>query len=147
MPSDKKDFIDTIEAITTCATVISIRNKLSKVRARTEDQWLGDLLDTAIRRLDTSSSRALNSLDLAKPEYGKFHQYCKTRMGSTEPQWQILAERNGWIYGEGKRRAIFLRQREDSATPVLLSINRLSFSAFFVFPLSRFLTTHISRYP
>ncbi|RZI43713.1 hypothetical protein EGT07_08060 [Herbaspirillum sp. HC18] len=102
MASDKKDYIDTIEAITTCATAISIRNKLSKVRARTEDQRLADLLDTAIRRLDTSSSRALDSLNLSRQEYGKLHQYCKTTMDTMKPQWQILAERNGWICGGDK---------------------------------------------
>ncbi|RJF96922.1 hypothetical protein D3870_21380 [Noviherbaspirillum cavernae] len=102
MPSDKKDYVDTIEAITSLATVTSIRNKLSKVRARTEDQRLAGLLDTAIRLLDTSGVRATFTLNLTKPEYGKLHAYCKAVVDSIKPQWQIVAERNGWVYGREK---------------------------------------------
>jgi hypothetical protein len=102
MSSDKKDYIDTIEALTTSASVTSIRNKLSKVRARTEDRKLIDFLDVAIRRLDSSSSRATDSLNLSHQEYGKLHRYCRTTVDLMKPQWQILAERNGWVYGGEK---------------------------------------------
>jgi len=97
MATDKKDYVETVEALTTLATMTSIRNKLNKVRARTEDQRLATLLDTAIRLLDTSSLRVPYTLKLTRPQYGDLHAYCKTVIESVKPQWQILAERHGWI--------------------------------------------------
>lgn len=103
MASDKKDYIDAVEALTSLATVTSIRNKLNKVRARTEDQKLVALLDTAIRILDAANVRSAITLSLRKAEYGALHAYCKQVIDSIKPQWQILAERNGWVYLEEKK--------------------------------------------
>jgi hypothetical protein len=102
MATDKKEYIDTIEAITASATVNSIRNKLNKVRARTEDQRLTALLSAAIDLLDSSSIRVATTLRLTKPEFGKLHAYCNSVIHSMKPQWQILAERSGWVSGGDK---------------------------------------------
>lgn len=96
MATEKKDYIDIIEAVTAVATPTLTRNKLNKVRARTEDRRLQLLLDSAIRLLDESGVRATVSLKLTKPEYGKLHSYCEAVVTSSKPQWQILAEQNGW---------------------------------------------------
>ena len=96
MANEKKDYIDIIEAVTAIATVTSTRNKLNSVRARTEDQRLKNLLDSAIRLLDQSGTRASVSLNLRKQEYGNLHRYCDAVLVSFKPQWQILAEQNGW---------------------------------------------------
>ncbi|HEX2531522.1 MAG TPA: hypothetical protein VHK70_08640 [Burkholderiaceae bacterium] len=103
MASDKKDYVDTIEALTSLATITFIRNKLNKVRARTEDQKLIGLLDTAIRVLDAANVRSAVTLSLRKAEYGALHAYCRQVIDSIKPQWQILAECNGWASTEEKK--------------------------------------------
>lgn len=101
MPPDKKDYIDTVESLTALATFISIRGKLNKVRARTEDQKLVSGLDAVIRVFDASRVRIATTPDLTRPEFKALFQYCKETIESGKPQWQVLAERHGWIFSKG----------------------------------------------
>lgn len=96
MATEKLDYVSVIEAVTATTTLTTTRNKLNKVRARTEDQRLKTLLDPAIRLIDQTNIVARVSLRLTTPEYGKLHAYCEAVIASAKPQWQILAERHGW---------------------------------------------------
>jgi hypothetical protein len=101
MATEKKDYVDVIEAATAMAVVVSTRNKLNKVRARTEDQRLKTLLDKAITRLDQSTVRSPIALNLKQPEYGDLYKHCESMLRAAKPQWQALAEQNGWSPAAG----------------------------------------------
>lgn len=96
MSAAVKDYLDTLEAIGLLATFSAIHNRLHKIRVHTEDMKLADLLGASTSLLSASSIRIKTNINLNKPEHQKLHRYCTSMIAKNKPQWQILAERNGW---------------------------------------------------
>ncbi|MGP9798998.1 hypothetical protein ACT3UJ_16765 [Halomonas sp. 86] len=75
---------------------------LGKIRAATEDSTLIQAIDTLVRELQNGHARSKSkgtpfSIENAQaPEAKALINYCQKAVGSKKPEWQILAERNGW---------------------------------------------------
>jgi hypothetical protein len=92
----------TLSSLKEIKTVTAHLTALGKVRAASEDKNLIQAIDALVRELQSSRARSKNkstpfSLEAATvPEAVNLIRYCKQAIGSKKPEWQILAERNGW---------------------------------------------------
>ena len=101
---DKKDYRTAIEACTSLATISTMQNKLNKLMVSTEDARLKSLLNTVIIYLNLAHMAAtankktsIKTKVLPQEEpYKSLLQYCEQSLKSVKPQWQIIAEQNGW---------------------------------------------------
>ena len=91
-----KEYTDIIEAMTALATPASTRNKLNKILVRTEDHILKNAIPPVINLLDSSNVRIKVTVRTTQEPHAKLFKYCKSVIASKKPQWQILAEKNGW---------------------------------------------------
>jgi hypothetical protein len=94
-----------IEACTSLATIASIQNKLNRIYISTEDNQLQSLLKPALVNLVTVQREAVSrkvsshksQCNLGNSPFKELAIYCKKTLASSKPQWQVLAERNGWV--------------------------------------------------
>ena len=105
MAADKKDYQSVLSALVDYGTLASIINKLNRVLIATEDTDLKKLIEPVITRVDKvlrdlpiskKSVRASLRQQLKVEPYKSVTEYCQTCIGSTKPQWQIIAEQHGW---------------------------------------------------
>ena len=92
MPNDKKEYQDVIEALSSVAKLQTTRNKLNKVRVKTEDDDLAHILENLIRQYDSASRNVTASADLKRSPFKEVNLYCLRMINEAKPQWQILAE-------------------------------------------------------
>lgn len=100
MGKDKKDYEETLVALTARGALTSIVNKVRKVALMTEDEQLRRLLAPIVNRLDEAIRNQGKvkgqGLNLADPSFKPVMDYCNAAIASAKPQWQIIAERHGW---------------------------------------------------
>lgn len=84
-------------------SVTSFITALGKIRAKTEDTKLTQLLDevigalSALRTSMKSNKSAPICLEKAdNPKVIALKTYCENFIKNKKPEWQVLAERNGW---------------------------------------------------
>lgn len=92
----------TIRSLTEIKTISSHMVALGKIRAASEDDSLNFAIDALVRELQyahanskiksTPTSLASGTSQEVKAIIG----YCKRAIGTRKPEWQIMAERNGW---------------------------------------------------
>lgn len=100
----KKEYQAVVEACTNLATVASIQNKLNKIAIKTEDNQLKSLLAVAIAHLERAHLNATQKQRTQKTAFPRTKEpakslliYCYSVIKSQEPQWQIIARKNGWV--------------------------------------------------
>lgn len=92
----------TLSSLKEIKTAASHLTALGKIRATSEDTNLVRAIDALVRELQSSHARSTSkstpfSLEAATaPEAINLIKYCKQAIGNKKPEWQILAERNGW---------------------------------------------------
>ena len=95
---------ETIVVLKDLRTVASHITNLGKIMNKSEDQQLKTLLGTVITSLQRAhvspkvkgKSTPGNLYNLADLGIKNLIKYCESAIGSKKPEWQILAERNGW---------------------------------------------------
>lgn len=95
---------ETIAVLKDLRTVASHITNLGKVMNKSEDQQLKTLLDkviTSLQRAHASpnvkgKSTPGNLYNAADLGIKNLINYCESAIGTKKPEWQILAERNGW---------------------------------------------------
>lgn len=84
-------------------TLASHITSLGKIKISTEDSNLKQSLDIVIlelQRAHANSKSKSTPVSIEKsqiPEIKMLLNYCQKAVGSKKPEWQIMAERNGWI--------------------------------------------------
>ena len=105
MTADKKDYQSVLGALVDYGTLPTIINKLNRVLIATEDAELKKLIEPVVARVDKvlrdlpsgkKSMRASLRQQLKVEPFNAAVEYCQKCIGSTKPQWQIIAERHGW---------------------------------------------------
>jgi hypothetical protein len=105
MAADKKDYQTVLGALVDYGTLASIINKLNRVFIATEDTDLKKLIEPVVARIDKvlrdlpsgkKSVRASCRQQLKVEPFKSVVEYCQKCIGSTKPQWQIIAEHHGW---------------------------------------------------
>ena len=105
MASDKKDYQSVLGILVDYGTLPTIINKLNRVLIATEDPDLKNLIEPVVARVDKvlrdlpsgkKSMRASLRQQLTVEPFKTAVEYCQKCIGSTKPQWQIVAERHGW---------------------------------------------------
>ncbi len=92
----------TLNSIKEIKTAASHLTALGKVRATSEDKNLVQAIDALVRELQSSHAGSKNkstpfALEASTaPVAINLIRYCNQAIGSKKPEWQILAERNGW---------------------------------------------------
>lgn len=83
--------------------VSGFANKLAKIWAQTEDSELRvrvhevcEHLKTAALSMPKKNQSLKSSLRITNPPYKALAEYCVACINLRRPQWQLLAERNGW---------------------------------------------------
>lgn len=90
MPKDdKKEYRDVLATLNGAFTATQAINRLVKVEVATEDEKLKKALGIVVGRLKAQQR-------IAPEDLKKVKAYCDACIASAKPQWQILAERNGW---------------------------------------------------
>lgn len=100
-PLDKSEYRVTLSVLMDALTVESRITQLNKVFCASEDDFLKRQMWSV---LDMLRYIALNMpkrvqpkvLDLSDPRVGALIHYCANGLTSAKPQWQIIAESNGW---------------------------------------------------
>ena len=105
MAADKKDYQSVLGALVDYGTLASIINKLNRVLIATEDTDLKKLIEPVVARVDKvlrdlpsgkQSVRASLRQQLKVEPFKSVVEYCEKCIGTTKPQWQIIAEHHGW---------------------------------------------------
>jgi hypothetical protein len=105
MAADKKDSQFVLAALVDYGTLASIINKFNRVLITTEDADLKKLIEPVVARVDKvlrdlphgkQSVRASLRQQLTVEPFKSVAEYCQKCIGSTKPQWQIIAEHHGW---------------------------------------------------
>lgn len=92
-----------IRTVTEVKTLKSHMESLGKVMALSEDGQLTQLISQVIWGLQyqfqnsTSKSMPTSLLFHPIPPTIQMVEYCKQQMRFKKPEWQVLAERNGWL--------------------------------------------------
>jgi helix-turn-helix protein len=93
----------TLVSLSEVKTVASHLSALGKIRNATEDMNCKQLIEALIKELQhlhlktKSKSMPLSLENATASEVLNLTKYCKAAVGSKKPEWQIMAERNGWI--------------------------------------------------
>ena len=105
MAADRKDYQSVLGALVDYGTLASIINKLNRVLIATEDTELKELIEPVVARVDKvlrdlpngkkSVTVSLRQQRTVEP-FKSVDEYCQKCIGSTKPQWQIIAEYHGW---------------------------------------------------
>lgn len=99
MNSYEKTLITVAEVKTINAHMVA----LGKIRATSEDQELGHYIASLVMSLQfflaQAKQKSIPTSLTFQPtfETARLVQYCQFQLASSKPEWQILAERHGWI--------------------------------------------------
>ena len=93
----------TLRTIDEVKTITSHMVALGKIRTATEDEHLKYLIEGLVfalqyphlHRVQKPVPTSLMFFPLQETQ--RLHQYCRTFFLSNRVEWQVLAERNGWI--------------------------------------------------
>ena len=92
-----------LESTKEAKTIASHITALGKIRAKTEDDDLLGKIDKAIASMQNVHAKAKigkstpTCLDKATDQAVKdLIKHCKNMVSSDKPEWQVIAERNGW---------------------------------------------------
>lgn len=91
-----------LESISEFKTLASHITALGKLRFKTEDKRLEKVIEQVISQLQIAHSRVKNKstpLSVEKANIDAANDlanYCRQMVGTRKPEWQIIAERNGW---------------------------------------------------
>lgn len=101
MATDKKEYKSVLMALLGHKMLPTTINKLMEAWVSTEDEKFKKDLGAIIGHLknellnQTTKSRSY-SINASLQPYKPLVDYCHNRIVSTKPQWQFLAEKNGW---------------------------------------------------
>jgi hypothetical protein len=93
------------EVLTTLSefkTIASHITALGKLRLKTEDSLLVKSIDAVISQLQLAHNKVKSKSTPVSVEKANIRAanelvtYCRKIVGTRRPEWQILAERNGW---------------------------------------------------
>lgn len=93
----------TIETISSTKTFLSHIKDLDKIKQSTEDQSLKNGIKNVIIELTNIYARVkVKSIPVSLEAVNSRHisvliKYCNKCIGSKKPEWQIIAERHGWV--------------------------------------------------
>ena len=87
--SDDREYRRAIEALRRPGSDRARINRLNRIASRTEDQKLEFLAAAAAEALARGYSDVPERIN-------RITEYCLDAIGATKPQWQLLAEQNGW---------------------------------------------------
>lgn len=92
-----------LESTKEAKTIASHITALGKIRAKTEDDVLLGKIDKAIGSMQSAHAKAKNGkstptfLDKSTDRAVRDPiEHCATMASSDKPEWQVVAERNGW---------------------------------------------------
>lgn len=98
-----KLYEDVLKTAKEAKTINNHITGLGKVRAKTQDQVLLNKIDNAIASLHAACASATKGksmptcLDKATdPSVKDLIEYCNKSVAAKKPEWQVIAERNGW---------------------------------------------------
>jgi hypothetical protein len=98
-----KSYEGVLETAKEAKTIASHITALGKIRAKTEDQILLNKIDKAIGSLQSAHANAKKGKSiptcLDKVTYQAVKDlldHCNKAVASKKPEWQVIAERNGW---------------------------------------------------
>lgn len=98
-----KSYEDVLKTAKEAKSIASHITALGKVRAKTEDQLLLNKIDKAIGSLQSAHANVTKGksapicLDKATDQAVRdLVDHCKKAVASKKPEWQVIAERNGW---------------------------------------------------
>ncbi len=86
---DDREYRLAIDALRRPGTERARINRLSRIASRTEDKKLEFLVAAAIEAIARGYGDLPGRID-------RITEYCLEAIGTMKPQWQILAEQNGW---------------------------------------------------
>jgi hypothetical protein len=98
---------EVMSALRDTRTIANHIANLGKIWARTEDQQLQILLGNVISTLQSVHASGVkakakglttpgNLINATYPAIRPLIQYCQSKIGAQQPEWQVLAERYGW---------------------------------------------------
>ena len=87
--NDDHEYRRAIEALRRPGSERERINRLSRIASRTEDKKLEFLAAAAIEALARGYADVPERID-------RITEYCLGAIGATKPQWQLIAEQNGW---------------------------------------------------
>ena len=98
-----KSYENILKSVKEAKTIASHITALGKVRAKTEDQVFVSKIDAAIASLQNAHAKATKGkstptcLDKANDASVKsLIEHCQKSVANKKPEWQVIAERNGW---------------------------------------------------
>lgn len=94
----------TLKALKEVRPISAHMTALGKIKISSEDATLNQMIDIVIQELQTAYANPKNkvkatpiSLDKStNHDFVRLTAYCQNMIGTQKPEWQILAERNGW---------------------------------------------------
>ena len=92
----------TIKSVTQVKTMTSHMTSLGKLMAITEDMHLRNLIAHLVQALQyqyensTAKSTTTSLMFFPIPQTIQLVDYCKHQERHKRPEWQVLAEQNGW---------------------------------------------------
>jgi len=93
---------DVLESLAEFRTLAAHITALGKLRLETEDDKLVKGIEAVISQLQIAHTRVKSKSTPVSVEKSNIQAanalvaYCKQAIGTKKPEWQILAERNGW---------------------------------------------------
>jgi hypothetical protein len=98
-----KSYKDVLKSAKEAKTIAAHIKAFGKIRAKTEDKSLFDKIDKAIGSLQSAHAIAKKGkstptcLDKATDlRVTELLEHCKKAVADGKPEWQVIAERNGW---------------------------------------------------
>ena len=93
---------DVLESLAEFRTLTAHITSLGKIRLETEDDKLVKGIEAVISQLQIAHTRVKSKSTPVSVEKLNIQAanvliaYCKQAIGTQKPEWQIMAERNGW---------------------------------------------------
>lgn len=93
---------DVLKSLSEFRTLVAHITALGKIRMKTEDKKLVKGIDAVISQLQIAHTRVKRKSTPLSVEKSNIKAanvlitYCKQMVGTKKPEWQIMAERNGW---------------------------------------------------
>lgn len=93
---------EVLESMSEFKTIATHITALGKLRLKTEDAMLVNGIDSVISQLQLAHNQVKSKSTPVSVEKANIRAanalvtYCKKVIGTMKPEWQVLAERNGW---------------------------------------------------
>ena len=93
---------EVLESISEFKTISTHITALGKLRLKTEDAMLVKGIDSVISQLQLAHNQVKSKSTPISVEKANIRaanelvSYCRKIIGTKKPEWQIVAERNGW---------------------------------------------------